>query len=117
MPRLRPDIQEDGRIILLSVVPDKPSGAFQELRDDNGNEYENWMTRHINIFGIRDEHKRQIIGEHPELLEQYVKLDTSVEIEGEAYSGYSLVNCVGSVEIAEGIEYPVTSFVEFVAVA
>ena len=110
MPRLETDIREAGHIILLSVVPPAAEGEFRELRDPDGKEYAQWVATKIHIFGIRTEHKRQIIGEHPELLEQYVHLDTSDESHEGAV--YSLVNCVGSVEIAEGVEYPVMSFAE-----
>ena len=109
MPRLETEIREDGHIILLSVVPPEPKGKFLSLLDYSGKEYTNWSPKKISIFGIRNEHKRQIIGDHPELLARYVQLDATRE--GDVAT-YSLVNCVGSVEIADGLAYPVSSFAE-----
>ena len=90
---------------MLSLVPTETNGKFRV----NTKAYGTIAVKEIGIYGIRSEHKRLITGGRPDLLEQYVRLDTSFEGEGAAYD---LDNCVGSAVIADGVEAAIESFVE-----
>jgi hypothetical protein len=102
------DISDNGRIILLSLVPSHLDGIFRVSSEAYGT----LNTRRIGIFGIKDEDKRLITGGRPDLIHQYVQLDTTAE---GVVDTFNLDNCHGSVVIADGVEAGVTSFIETAA--
>jgi hypothetical protein len=102
---LESDISENGRVISLSLVPTETCGKFRV----HSKAYGRIAVKEIGLYGIRSEHKRLIAASQPDLLEEYVRLDTSFEGEGAAYD---LDNCIGSAVIADGVETDITSFVE-----